>query len=178
MNSKRAESGRYFNTLSNIPMLDKGHLVDKSFYKTTYNQEYTSKKRFQEDKVDKIPDFSVYNSYDFRELQERLQNKNNNNNKSSEHIEPDSSQFNSGSFINAESIYYSPSHNSLNDLITESRYSFGGANNIYPYKKPTIPSFIKRDHFFQTNAEKNIKYLSTYTGGLLPIVPSTVKRGK
>ncbi len=48
------------------------------------------------------------------------------------------------------------STDSLNDMGIE---SYGQL-----YKRPQIPPYIKRDNFFQTNAEKNISYLQTHTG--------------
>src|SRR5579883_1295300 len=53
--------GCYFNSLSKIPMLDLSHLVDESFYKTTYRENFTPKDRTAElPKPEKPNDFNLF----------------------------------------------------------------------------------------------------------------------
>ena len=53
---------------------------------------------------------------------------------------------------------------------TETRYQYNATGQIY--KRPQIPDYTKRDNFFQTNQEKNIAYVQTADGKLMPFVPS------
>lgn len=135
MEKKSNKENVYFNTLSNIPMFEQGHITNRNFYKTTYKDEFQKKNRFLDNpRLFKPIDFSVTQSYDFKSLSEKLEDRNNNEN--------------SNRFLNNK---------------------FQIKN---PYKTPEIPSYIKRDNFFQSNSEKNVAYLHTHTGGLYPIIPS------
>lgn len=50
---------------------------------------------------------------------------------------------------------------------SQSLYNFD-----FSFQKPRIPSYIKRDGYVHTNAEKNVRYLSSYNGSLIPYIPS------
>jgi hypothetical protein len=84
--SKRVEKKPIIKSvvISHLPMFDNpNRFSGKSFYKTTYNDEFLTKQRFIENPVERDPDFTVNNKYDFKELSNRLVDKNNNNNTSS-----------------------------------------------------------------------------------------------
>lgn len=141
MDEKSNKENVYFNTLSNIPMFEQGHITNRNFYQTTYNDEYKKKSSFIDNpKLFKPTDFSVTQSYDFKTLSEKLEEKNS--------TEPNNPDYSKNRFLNN---------------------SFQIKN---PYKPPEIPSYIKRDNFFQSNSERNVGYLHTHTGGLHPIIPS------
>lgn len=38
--------------------------------------------------------------------------------------------------------------------------------------KAKIPTYIKRDGYFHTNSEKNVRYLKSYNGSLIPYIPA------
>ncbi|RNA33411.1 hypothetical protein BpHYR1_048502 [Brachionus plicatilis] len=141
MDKQSNKENLYFNTLSNVPMFEQGHITNRNFYKTTYSDEFQKKNRFVDNpKLFKPLDFSVTQSYDFKTLSEKLEDKNNQ--------EQNSHEISNNRFLNNQ---------------------FQMAN---PYKTPMIPSYIKRDNFFQSNSERNVAYLHTHTGGLYPIIPS------
>lgn len=129
-------------------MFEQSQVANKASYKTTYNDEYKKKNRFLEQNPNqyKLPDFTVNNPYDFNKLSEKLENKNN------------YESVNSNRFLRN------------NDLTSVSKSAFSNFGSVY--KTPQVPAFVKRDNFFQSNSEKNIAYLHTHTGGLLPIVPN------
>lgn len=63
--------------MSHIPMFDQNKFSGKSFYKTTYNEEFHKKQGFADNsKAFKNPDFAINNPYNFQELSDRLVNKN------------------------------------------------------------------------------------------------------
>ncbi|CAF0853662.1 unnamed protein product [Brachionus calyciflorus] len=138
--SSQNKENVYFNTLSNIPMFEQGQITNRSFYKTTYNDEFQKKNRYTDNPgLFKVPDFSITHSYDFKTLSEKLDDKNH--------------DYSKNRFISKP----------LNQLPN-------------PYKTPEIPSYIKKDNYFQSNSERNVGYLHTHTGGLLPIIPSTEEK--
>lgn len=57
-----------------------------------------------------------------------------------------------------------PSSSSKHHVLTDSINDLNSDSYSQLYKRPQIPPYIKRDNFFQTNAEKNISYLQTHTG--------------
>jgi hypothetical protein len=159
----------YFNSISNIPMFDQVKLNDRSHFNTTYRQEYSKKKNILEPMENTKPvGFSTYHSYDYKSLTDRMKaNNNNHRNKFTDQFTNSIGEFNSAS---TESF----SGSNLNDLSTESRFSFNGSMNVY--QRPKIPNYIKRDNYYQSNAERNISYIQTYNGMLLPYVPAKVSR--
>ena len=40
------------------------------------------------------------------------------------------------------------------------------------FSKPKIPSYIRKDGYYHTNSEKNVRYLKSYNGALIPYIPS------
>jgi hypothetical protein len=151
------QQGYYINSLSSIPMFEQGKLTGKNYYNTSYHQDYPKKQKFldMQKNFQKNTDFSTYDSsqnYDYMGLSARLKEKSKNqSNLRDEYI----GQFGS---------------KSLNNLNTETRYQYNATGQIY--KRPQIPDYTKRDNFFQTNQEKNIAYVQTADGKLMPFVPS------
>lgn len=174
---KREKKDRFFNSLSNIPMLDLTHLVDESFYKTTYREDFIKKERLGEKKTEKPADFSVYSKpYDYKELSTKLSERKQHQLSKKD----DENDFPSDSSNNmSKSAYWLDSRDSessgLFDTSTETRASFNG--NFHVYKRPVIPSFIKRDQFYQTNSERNLGFLRTEQGVFIPAVPDTSRKG-
>lgn len=118
--------------MSHIPMFDQVKNSGKSFYKTTYGEDFEKKERLQDlSRQIKIPDFTINNAYDFNELSDKLVQRNSAN---------------------------------VSSYFNESKF----------YKRPHIPDYIKRDNYFQTNAEKNIEYVQTVKG-LMPVMKSSSK---
>ena len=148
------QQGFYINSLSSIPMFEQGKVTGKNFYNTSYHADYPKKQRLldRQTEYQKNADFSTYNNYDYKMLSERLEAKEKSNSSRSEFVK---NQFNS---------------NSLDNFNTESRFAFSGTGQVY--KRPHIPDYTKRDNFFQTNQEKNISYVTTHDGKLMPFVPS------
>lgn len=68
--------------------------------------------------------------------------------------------FMSQSFLNKQAEPLSESHSSFNTFETSL------------YKKPKIPSYIKRDSYYQTNSEKSLTYVRTHEGVMMPLAPS------
>ncbi len=54
------------------------------------------------------------------------------------------------------------------ELETRSLYNFDYTMN----QKGKIPGYIKKDGYFHTNSEKNVRYLKSYNGSLIPYIPS------
>jgi len=160
----------YFNSISNIPMFDQVKLNDRSHFHTTYRQEFSKKRNILESIENNKPvGFSTYHSYDYRSLTDRMKANNNQNNRNrfADQFTNSTGEFNSAS---TESF----SGNNLNDLSTESRFSFNGSMNVY--QRPKIPTYIKRDNYYQSNAERNISYIHTYNGMIMPYVPARISR--
>lgn len=174
---------RFFNSLSNIPMLDTSHLVDDSFYKTTYREDFVKKNRLYERKIDRPADFSVYSKpYDYKELSAKLCEKGKQTGENMNMNMNNLNEFSSDSFNSklSKSAYWNdtrdPEAIGLYDSNSETRSSFNG--HFHVYQRPVIPSYIKRDQFYQTNAEKSIGFLRTDQGILIPNVPDTARKGK
>ena len=64
--------------MSHLPMFDQNKFSGKSFYKTTYGEEFHKKQGFidKSKSLNRIPDFTINNPYNFQELSDRLVNKN------------------------------------------------------------------------------------------------------
>lgn len=141
-NNEKKISKKMVNSLSQIPMFDQIKYSGEGFYKTTYSVQFPAKERFFGKDIETNP-------YDYQGLSARLANRNDRNSFSSR---PMSHQASDNSNPN---VMRSESYNSLND-----------SSDSYQqlYKRPQIPPYIKRDNFYQTNAEKNISYLQTHTG--------------
>lgn len=178
---------RFFNSLSNIPMLDTSHLADESFYKTTYREDFVKKNRLRERKIERPDDFSVYNkhAYDYKELSNKLAEKNKETTTTTTTTTTGNNEFASDSLLSSSSNKLSksaywydsrdPEAMGIYDSNTETRSSFNG--NFHVYQRPHIPQYIKRDNFYQTNAERNIGFLRTEQGILIPTVPDTSRKG-
>jgi len=154
------QQGYYINSLSSIPMFEQGKLTGKNYYNTSYHQDYPKKQKFldMQKNYQKNPDFSTYDNsqrYDYKELSSRLQEKSKNKTNRKDYKDEHMGQFES---------------KSLNNLNTETGYQYNATAQIY--KRPQIPEYTKRDNFFQTNQEKNIAYVQTADGKLMPFVPS------
>ena len=142
-NDERKFSRKLVNSLSQIPMFDQIKYSGEAFYKTTYGEQFPAKERFFGKDIDS-------NQYDYQGLSARLANK---NDRSSFSSRPKSHR---NSDYSIQNSLRSDSFNTVNDLNVDS--------NQQLYKRPQIPPYIKRDNFYQTNAEKNISYLQTHTG--------------
>lgn len=173
-NERREKAREYFNTISNIPMLDLSHLVDESFYKTTYREDFVKKDRLREKRADKPTDFSIYSRpYDYKQLSEKLTERNQNRNNQENDFSSDSTNT-----LTKSGYWYDsrdPETSGLFDSSTETRASFNG--NFYVYKRPVIPAYVRRDHFYQTNSEKNLSFVTNEQGLLIPTVPDSYRKG-
>ena len=170
----------YFNSLSNLPMFEQGLVSGKVFYNTTYKEDYLQKEKFMDsgrkfqDNNKRNPAYSTYNNeggYNIKELSERLDKK---YNESGNFDSGSENKFLMESFKGSHSI--SSNKSALNDVLSETKYSFSGTGHDI-FKKPTIPAYTKRDNFFQTNAERNIAYVTTAEGQLMPFLPNKEKKG-
>lgn len=159
--SKENYKPKYINSISGIPMFEQGSVTGKYHYNTTYLDEYSKKKKLNDNQIPNLPEFSTYQNYDYKLLSEKLENRN----------RTDMDPVRENRIINQ---YQSNSNSSLNDLTTETRTSFNGDINVY--HRPKIPAYIRRDNFYQTNAEKNVAYLRAHDGTLLPFVPTEEER--
>jgi hypothetical protein len=155
----------YFNKLSSLPMFESGSVNGKLFYNTTYRDEYQKKNKHLKDisnsnKNQLANSLNSYDSYDYKQLSQRLEEKNKNL---------------SDNFFIRQNVKGLNRNNS----ITETKYSYAdfekdGFDNAY--KRPAVPSYIKRDNTYHTNAEKNITFIQAHNGNLVPSVEQTTYR--
>ena len=158
----------YFNKLSSLPMFESGSVNSKSFYNTTYRDEYQKKNKHLKDISNSnsnnnnsklVKSLNNYDSYDYKELSQRLDEKNKNL---------------SDNFFIRQNVKGLTRNNS----ITETKYSYADFDKDFDnaYKRPAVPSYIKRDNTYHTNAEKNITFIQAHNGNLVPSVEQKTYR--
>jgi hypothetical protein len=157
----------YFNKLSSLPMFESGSVNGKSFYNTTYRDEYQKKNKQLKDisnannnQSKLAKSLNNYDGYDYKELSQRLDEKN---------------KISSDNYFIRQNV----KGLSRNNSITETKYSFAdfekdGFDNAY--KRSAVPSYIKRDNAYHTNAEKNITFIQAHNGNLVPSVEQKTYR--
>jgi len=160
--------------LSKIPMFDTPNIYGSSIYETTYSNDYQRKNSINANQ---------FADYHDEMLMHKAVSKSLDNFNTSTILDSSQHLYKTNKYglqpvhrprrIVGINQFRSPMDPSIMNetrqtLISQSAYN----REFSSFPKPKIPSYIRRDGYYHTNSEKNIRYMKSYTGALIPFIPS------